>query len=225
MAVVPNDDRSDGGHTSGVTDRTVGLALFLPVPIVLWLFTAAPLGPLPSVLLGVIAMATHRFYARPWALARANRRCLWCGGAAGEGPRIELHEPGGPSVWRACSPSHASRLGHALEAARALAPLLRVGILGGLCAFLVGVLLAASGTLVPVTHADAVALFKACVAVAVVPFGWLSPYFRSRLAEPARVPFPVHIQALIGTWSVLWLFRVVGIVWLVQAIRHALLPP
>ena len=35
-----------------------------------------------------------------------------------------------------------------------------------------------------------------------------------------RPPFPVHIQALIGTWAVSWLFRVVGVAWLILAIVH-----
>jgi hypothetical protein len=34
------------------------------------------------------------------------------------------------------------------------------------------------------------------------------------------VPFPVHIQALIGTWAVLWLFRIVGLAWLALATWH-----
>ena len=32
------------------------------------------------------------------------------------------------------------------------------------------------------------------------------------------MPFPVHIQALIGTAVMLWLFRIVGVVWLVQVV-------
>jgi hypothetical protein len=32
------------------------------------------------------------------------------------------------------------------------------------------------------------------------------------------VPFPLHIQALIGTGLVLWLFRLVGLVWLALGI-------
>jgi hypothetical protein len=35
-------------------------------------------------------------------------------------------------------------------------------------------------------------------------------------------PFPLHIQALVGTAAVLRLFRLVGLVWLVLAVLHAL---
>ncbi|HET7294709.1 MAG TPA: hypothetical protein VFM88_19965, partial [Vicinamibacteria bacterium] len=57
------------------------------------------------------------------------------------------------------------------------------------------------------------------VAVTVLPFGLLGP--RAPEPEgPPRVPFPVHIQALIGTAAVLWLFRIVGVVWLALALIH-----
>jgi hypothetical protein len=51
----------------------------------------------------------------------------------------------------------------------------------------------------------------------VLPLGWLA-IRRPPSADPLRVPFPVHIQALVGSWTVMWLFRVVGAVWLVQAV-------
>jgi hypothetical protein len=50
---------------------------------------------------------------------------------------------------------------------------------------------------------------------------------RFRAAAPAAVdrlrsPFPLHVQALIGSAWVLWLFRLVGLAWLGLAIYHAL---
>jgi len=53
-------------------DRLLGILLFLPVPVVLVLFTRAPLGVGISLALGVGLMLTHRLYARPFALARAD---------------------------------------------------------------------------------------------------------------------------------------------------------
>ena len=61
-------------------DRLLGVLLFLPVPVVLLLFTRMPLGVGESLALGVAITITHRFYARPFARSRADRRCLWCGG-------------------------------------------------------------------------------------------------------------------------------------------------
>ena len=48
-----------------MTDRLLGLLLFLPVPLVLWLFTRQALGTLGSLANGLALTATHRLYARP----------------------------------------------------------------------------------------------------------------------------------------------------------------
>ncbi len=203
-----------------MSDRALGLLLFLPVPIVLWLFTRAPLGPLASLGLGIALVATHRLYARPFALARAPRRCLWCGRAVDAGPELSVVEPLGATRWRACGGDHASRLRRVFGFADAHSAFLKIGILGSLALFLVLALGAALGRLWPAAGADAVALFRFGVAVAVLPLGWLSATRGPLAAQPAPVPFPLHIQALIGTWAVLWLFRLVGLAWLVLAMLH-----
>ena len=192
------------------------MLLFLPVPLVLWLFTAAPLGPVASVLLGAAIMASHRLYARPFAVSRAGRRCLMCGGKAEDGPAIGIDEPLGTTTWRACSDDHARALARVFAFAHAFRLPLRIGILGGLALFLPGALLAAGGRLGAFVHADTAALFKLMVGLAVAPFGWLALAFRAAADAPARVPFPVHIQALVGTRAVLLPFRVIGVLWLAQ---------
>jgi hypothetical protein len=203
-----------------VSDRLAGLLLFLPVPLVLFLFTQAPLGVLPSLLVGLALVATHRLYARPFALARGERRCLWCGGAAaaGSGPLVALVEPLGPTRWRACSAAHADRLARVLAFAEAHAGALKLGILGTLLTFLVLVVPADRGRLGPLTTADLVALFRGGIALSVLPLGWLSLRSSPPPEGAAKLPFPVHIQALIGTAGVLWLFRLVGLAWLALAV-------
>ena len=111
-------------------------------------------------------------------------------------------------AWRACSCWTAKR-----------STLLRLGILGTLGAFLVGAPLAAAGRLGPVGTAQTVALFRLGIAATVLPLAFLAP----RAAVPPeagipQVPFPMHIQALIGTAAVLWLFRLVGLAWVVLAL-------
>jgi hypothetical protein len=209
-----------GVYISLVADRLLGALIFLPVPAVLWLFTRAPLGTVGSLGLGVLVMLTHRLYARPFVLARAGRRCLWCGGAAGDGPRLEVAEPLGTRPWRACSERHGERLARVLGWAGAHARFLRIGILGALGIFLLAMPFAGIGRLGPVTGGDVIAIFKLGVSLTVLPFGWLAAWRGRPAAETAVVPFPVHIQALIGTWLVLWLFRLVGVVWLFQAVAH-----
>jgi hypothetical protein len=202
------------------SDRLLGLVVFLPVPLVLWLFTRAPLGAALSLGVGTLVMLTHRLYARPFARRRAARRCLWCGGAA-SGPALAVEEPGGPTEWRACSDRHAERSTRFLRWAEARALALRAGILGTLAAFLGIAGLAAAGLLSAVTHPDAVALFRLGIAATVLPLGWLSTARAAAPAEaPPRAPFPLHIQALIGTAAVLWLFRLAGLWWLAAGLIH-----
>lgn len=203
-----------------MSDRLAGLLLFLPVPIVLFLFTQAPLGVVPSLLAGVLLVATHRLYARPFALERADRRCLWCGGVAGSGPALVLDEPFGTTRWRACSAIHADRLARVFAFAEAHRRALKLGILSTLLVFLVLIVPADHGRLGPLATGDLVAFFRGGIAVSVLPLGWLGA---SRARPPTgtpRVPFPVHIQALLGTSAVLWLFRLVGSVWLALAVLH-----
>jgi hypothetical protein len=199
--------------------RVAGVLLFLPVPIVLWLFTRQPLGPWASLGLGTALMLTHRLYARPFALARAGRRCLWCGGAAGEGPRLDLEEPSGRTFWRACSEGHADRLARTLGWAAEHRLFLAMGILGTLAVFLAGAVAAALGWPAWLEPGDPVALFRLGVAVSVLPLGWLAPN-GPLPSSSRRLPFPVHIQALLGTLWVLWLFRLVGLWWLGAGLLH-----
>jgi hypothetical protein len=202
-----------------MSDRLSGVLLFLPVPVVLFLLTQAPLGVAVSLALGVMVMVSHRLYARPVALARAGRRCLWCGGAAGGGPELVIDEPMGTTRWRACGAPHADRVRRVLGWAAARRLLLQAGILGSLVVFLLLALLAWRGRAGPVQHADAVNLFRLGIAATVLPLSLLGPRAAPG-AEPLRAPFPVHIQALIGTAAVTWLFRIVGLGWLALAARH-----
>lgn len=203
-----------------VGDRLAGILLFLPVPLVLALFTRQPFGTLASVGLGVALVATHRLYARPFALARAGRRCLWCGGRAGEGPAVELVEPAGRTMWRACGAGHGARLARTLGWAVRRRVFLLVGILGALLLFVVGAVAEAAGWAPGLRPADPIAVFRLGVAVAVLPLGWLAPSRGPSEAAGGTLPFPVHIQALVGTVWVVWLFRLVGLWWLVAGLLH-----
>jgi hypothetical protein len=203
-----------------VSDRLTGFLLFLPVPIVLFLFTRAPLGIAWSLALGVALMLSHRAYARPFARARASRRCLWCGRAAADGPAFDVDEPLGTTRWRACGAPHAERARRFLEWAGAHRRFLLIGILGTLAAFLLAAAAMAAGLADGRRYPDAVNAFRLAIALTVLPLGFLATRGTSKADAPLRPPFPVHIQALIGTWAVSWLFRVVGVAWLILAIVY-----
>ena len=202
--------------------RLAGILLFLPVPAVLWLFLARPLGTLPSLALGIAVMLTHRVYARPFALAYATRRCLWCGGRVGEGPVLVVEEPRATTTWRCCRASHETAVRRLFGRAARWSRYLRAGILGSLLGFLVLAVAAERGRLPGVTIEDASCVFRLGVALTVLPLGWLAIPLGPREPGRLRSPFAVHVQALVGTRAVLWLFRLVGLWWLLLGIVHVL---
>ncbi len=192
-------------------DRLFGILLFLPVPIVLWLFTTAPFGVGRSLALGTALAVSHRIYARPFALARSARRCLWCGGPPREPRTVTLREPLGQTAWASCSDHRAPLLRFFSFAAR-FGTATRVGILGSIAALFVAAM---------VWRFDgAVMLFRLGVALTVLPLGWFAVWCGTLPSDetPLPTPFPVHIQALIGTYWVSWLFAVIGVAWLVRAV-------
>jgi hypothetical protein len=67
---------------------------------------------------------------------------------------------------------------------------------------------------------DAVAFFRLGIALTVLPLGWFAARAEPAPVEVSRAPFPLHVPALIGLRSVLWLFRLIGLLWLVQASLH-----
>lgn len=205
--------------------RIVGVLLFLPVPAVLFLFTRAPFGILPSLGAGILLMLTHRLYARPWALARARARCLWCGADVAAGAaaaqELTLEDPLGRVGWVACRDAHARSSRAVLAWAQRRGGLLKLGILGTLLLFLAWALAAGLGWLGRDAFDDAVAFFRLGIAVTVQPFGWLSTGTEpTEPAEVIRTPFPVHLSALVGLRSVVWLFRLIGLLWLAQGTLH-----
>lgn len=208
--------------------RLAGVLLFLPVPLVLFLFTRAPFGVLVSLAIGALLTLTHRLYARPWALARAHVRCLWCGASVVPGApsaaALGIEDPLGRTIWAACGESHARPVRGVLAWAERRSPLLKLGILGTLCAFLAWGVASGLGWLNRTAFDDAVAFFRLGIALSVLPLGWLA--VRTDPGGPAetlRSPFPLHAPALVGLRSVLWLFRLVGLVWLGQASHHVAL--
>jgi hypothetical protein len=187
---------------------------------VLFLFTRAPLGIAASLAVGVVLVTTHRLYARPFALAHAGRRCLWCGRGSRGGPNLIVEEPLGTTAWSTCGEPHRERARRFLAWASDHRRVLQGGILGALAAFLAAAALVAAGLAGALTYPDAVNGFRLAIALTVLPLGLLALRGPVPPDRPLRTPFPVHIQALIGTAAVVWLFRLVGLAWLVLAVRH-----
>jgi hypothetical protein len=194
--------------------RAAGVLLFLFIPLVLVLYLRMPLGPAASLGLGVAIMIGHRFVARPWFLAHLADRCFWCG-APRAGAASPFSSKGEAIAARACGEDHAGRiLAFARLVARARLPL-AILILVPVAAYLVNGLASVAG--LPSVGWEAARWgFKVPIAAAVVTLSFAWPAGR-RLTSPPAVDFPVHNLFLLGIGNTLWVFRVVGLWWLVEA--------
>ena len=135
--------------------------------------------------------------------------------------RLTVREPFAQTDWSACSEAHAQAATGLLRWANAHALFLQTGILGTLALFLLaGLALALGRPLAGATYSDLSAFFRLAIAVTVLPLGWHGARGHATPGGPLRSPFPLHIQALIGSAAVVWLFRLVGLVWLITGLRH-----
>ncbi|MBD3336943.1 MAG: hypothetical protein GF355_15630 [Candidatus Eisenbacteria bacterium] len=205
-----------------------GIALFLFIPLVLFLYLAQPLGVLPSLGLGIAIMLGHRFVARPFSERHRTHRCLWCGRPLPIA-RVTLSLPQGKGAhkdYTFCPPSEQScrrRWVGLHRLAGRQKHLLRLGVFGPLLFYLVVEAARGLGNdLAP--HALASAVFRGGIAATVVSvsFSYLLLQPEGDPVEgPARpFPFPIHNLTLLGAGWTLWIFRVVGIWWLVQVTRQ-----
>jgi hypothetical protein len=171
------------------------------------------------------------------------------GPGASPGTALAVTDPRGTVNWGACGDEHRTSLVAMFRFAARHGTLLRVGILGTMIVSLVTAVLADRGWLGPFYVSDASAFFRLGVALTVLPLGWLVPRLRDGYgvsrASTERVdssgggtataglgpggtgpagglsaPFPLHVAALIGVNAVLWLFRLVGLIWLAQGAFH-----
>jgi len=194
-----------------------GLALFLFIPLVLFLFLRQPLGPGWSVATGLAVMFGHRFVAGPWAAKFADARCLWCG-RVGAAKAVEVLSGGRTWSMRACSAAHAARARRFLGFVSRFRLPIALGIFVPL-AWLVAASFAAAFGHPLLPHPVNALAFRVVVAATVVvtSLAPLVPSAGAEAAVPARCPFPIHNLVLLGIGNTMWVFRVVGAWWLIDA--------
>jgi hypothetical protein len=199
-----------------------GLLLFLFIPLVLLLFLKQPLGPGLSVAIGVVIMLGHRFFAAPWVAKFADVRCLWCGRV---GVSIRVPVMAGGRLWTmsACSEGHAGQVRRFLRFVQNRRAPIAAGIFLPLAWLLVASLASAAGwPLLP--HDTNALVFRVVVATTVVSasvFPFVGPPSPVRSpAEPLNCPFPLHNLFLLGIRNTLWIFRIVGLWWVLDGMRR-----
>ena len=198
--------------------QVLGVALFLFIPVVLFLFVRHPEPVAASLAAGVALMLGHRFLARPYLARVRERKCAWCNRWLGEGaPESFEVDAGGERVrFVACA-------GHAAPARRFFAWVertklpLRAGIGLPLLLLILALALAALGRAAPLP--DATELFRFAVGLS-VQLGALGPFLGKPGDTPPRAVFPLHNFSLLGVSAILWVFRLVGLWWIVAAGRY-----
>ena len=195
--------------------QATGLLLFLFIPGVLFLFVRHPEPVGLSAGLGVALMVGHSFLARPYMARVLSAKCLWCNGALpGDAVALELATGGGPLTARCC-PDHLPPTRRFFAFADAWRLPLRLGIFVPLLLLLSSLAAAALGRSLPgLSLPAATALFQLAVGLTVHAAA-LGP-FLGRPREGLAVPFPVHNFFLLGVRTLLWIFRLVGIWWIVR---------
>ncbi|HEX9639171.1 MAG TPA: hypothetical protein VGB99_16680 [Acidobacteriota bacterium] len=193
-----------------------GAALFAFIPLVLYLYLELPLGAGGSLIVGLLLMFGHRFLAAPWMARHATERCLWCGRSGDLTERFVVQAAGRPLTLAACGPEHRGWSARFLNFAARFRAWIGAGIFLPLIVLLGGTAALALGH--PLIPLEGNRLqFKLVVAATVVA---TSMFYRlgSPSAGSLVSPFPLHNLFLLGVRSTLWVFRLVGIYWLVTGL-------
>jgi hypothetical protein len=214
---------SDTSRTPPAVLQITGILLFLFIPVVLFLFVQQPQPIAASLAAGVLLMLGHRFLARPYFLRVRGAKCIWCnrwieGHARANGAEaVEVVAGAERVTFAACA-------GHAEPARRFFAWVdrmrlpLRAGIGLPLVALLVALGFAAVGRAtsgLPVSTE----VFRFVVGLT-VHLAAIGPFVAAPAAtDPPRAAFPLHNFSLLGVSAILWIFRLVGVWWIVAGGR------
>jgi hypothetical protein len=205
--------------TAAQRSQTSGILLFLFIPAVLYLFVRHPEPLWGSLSAGVLLMMGHRRIARPYWLRVREQKCIWCNRWLGEGggpEQVAVRAGREEAPFAACA-------GHAEPARRffAWADRMRLPLRLGIGLPLLLLLLALAGAAAGLAAArqrlpESTELFRLAVGLT-VNLGALGPWLGRPGPQAPRAAFPLHNFSLLGVRAILWIFRLVGIWWVVAA--------
>lgn len=197
--------------------QATGIALFLFIPVVLYLFVRHPEPVGASLLGGVVLMVGHRFLALPYFERNHGRKCIWCNRWLGDGAAdIERFEVGAGdrAVGFVACPGHAQPARRFFVWTERWRLPLRAGIGLPLLALLGALALAALGRPAPLPLVTEI--FRLVIGIT-VHVAALGPFVPAPADPSPRAVFPIHNFALLGVRGILWIFRLVGLWWIVAA--------
>lgn len=194
----------------------MGLGLFLFIPLVLYLYLVRPFPVLISLGSGVFLMLIHRFPARAYMFRAVSVKCLWCDGCFKPGEsRVRIRVKQGNSKFHVfVHPQHEQAVRRFYACLYRGRYIFRVGIFVPLI-ILLGALLTRGLNIVDFVE-QATLMFKGVIGIVVniAAFG----YLMFEPSEEVRPVFPPHNFHLIGVRQILWIFRIVGIWWIIQTL-------
>ena len=207
-------------------DHAEGVALFLFIPLVLFLYVSRPEPMLVSLVAGLVLMFGHRLIARPYMQKVAPRLCLWTHrrldaghGEALETASIELHARAGVQEAR-CLAKHAQDVARFFTWIHKVRVVIAIGIFIPLALMLIAALVAATGrSMMSLDLATAIFQLSVGITVNVASLGYLTV---RQVDEPLRVPVPAHNFFLLGIRTLLWIFRIVGVLWIARGLQYFL---
>lgn len=191
-----------------------GIALFLFIPLVLFLFLRFPFGILPSFAVAIVLMFSHRFVAIPFMDRHRSQRCFWCGRTSRARQAIHVRA-GTQMVFECCTEGCLSNTRRFLDFCARYKWLFRIGIFLPLLWYIVTMLLNGLGVITFPIAWDRF-LFQILIACTVVSISLL--YKLGREAEELSFPFPIHNLFLLGIRNTLLVFRLVGIWWIAASL-------
>ena len=217
---------ADNSNPPPWRDHAEGVALFLFIPLVLFLFVSRPEPMLASLFAGLVLMFGHRLIAQPYMKKVAPRICLWThrrldtgDNAALETAPIELHARAGVQEAR-CLAKHAQDVARFFTWIHKVRAVIAIGIFIPLALMLVAALMIAAGrSIISLDLATAIFQLSVGITVNVASLGYLTV---RQVDEPLRVPVPAHNFFLLGIRTLLWIFRIVGVVWITRGLLHFL---
>jgi hypothetical protein len=200
--------------------RLQGLALFLFIPVVLYLFLVQPLHPLGALLAGIVIMFAHRFIAAPFVDAHLDKRCVWSGAEIAPGCGYKVNSSGQVRTFNSYSDDVRDQAGRFFTFAQKFAWPLRIAILAPLAFYLVMESLRLAGHEIT-SHEINVLVFRGMIGLTTlttfIAYRFVTPI--PHMKGPVNFPFPVHNVALLGIAWTLLVFAGVGAYWVFRSVQ------
>jgi hypothetical protein len=190
--------------------HTLGVLLFLFIPLVLFLFLRYPFGIQMSFLIAILIIAGHRFLAIPFMERYRSHRCLWCGRTSRVRTTVEIHA-GKKMIFQFCEGSCVEKGKRFIDFCETHKAILKFGIFVPLIWYVVTMLLISYGMFSFPTNWNQF-IFRFFIAWTVVSISFL--YRNGKQADHLQFPFPIHNLFLLGIKNTLTVFRLVGIWWI-----------